>query len=120
MNASERFIKTFKTLLPAPITIAVGLTAITYLIAVFGINNNDSIAIRALNVLEYWEEGLWNPGLMVFAMQAMLMLVLGHVLALTKPVSYIISKVLRFCETTPNAAFVVTLLTVLMGLFNWG
>lgn len=120
MDASERFIKTFKTLLPTPFTIAVGLTAITYLIAVFGITSDDSLGHRALSMLEYWEEGLWNPGLMVFAMQAMLMLVLGHVLALTTPVSFIISKVMRFCETTANAAFVVTLLTVLMGLFNWG
>ena len=120
MNASERFIKTFKTLLPAPFTIAVGLTAITYWIAVFVSDTNESFIPHAISVLEYWEEGLWNKGLLVFALQMMLMLVLGHVLALTKPVDILISKATIFCNNTPNAAAIVTFLTVIVSLFNWG
>ena len=57
---------------------------------------------------------------MVFAMQMMLMLVLGHTLALTKPVNYIISIAVKKCNNTANATALVTLLTVMVGLFNWG
>jgi short-chain fatty acids transporter len=48
------------------------------------------------------------------------MLVLGHTLALTKPVDSIISYATRFCSNTANAAAIVTFLTVLVALFNWG
>ena len=75
---------------------------------------------RAIEILGFWEKGLWNPPLMVFAMQMMLMLVLGHTLALTKPIDKFISQATRFCNDTASAAGVVTFLTVLVALFNWG
>jgi short-chain fatty acids transporter len=120
MNASDKFIKIFKSILPAPFTIAVGLTAITFWIAVFFGKTSQSTLTHAINVLEYWENGLWNKGLMVFALQMMLMLVLGHVLALTQPVNSLINKAVKYCNNTANAAALVTLLTVIVSLFNWG
>ena len=85
-------------------------------------NNSDSenIGAYSIKLLNYWEDGIWDSGLMVFAMQMMLMLVLGHTLALTKPVNYIISIAVKKCNNTANAAALVTLLTVMVGLFNWG
>src|SRR5690606_7335080 len=56
----------------------------------------------------------------VFAVQMMLMLVLGHILALTKPFNNLILMVVKHCTTTAKAAFLVTLLTILVSLFNWG
>ena len=54
-------------------------------------------------------------------MQMMLMLVLGHVLALTKPVDRAIQFfTTRYCNSTASAALMVTLLTVTVALFNWG
>jgi short-chain fatty acids transporter len=50
----------------------------------------------------------------------MLMLVLGHVLAVTKTVSHWIDKVTLFCSNTAQAAAWVTLLTLLVSFFNWG
>ncbi|NNE54612.1 MAG: TIGR00366 family protein, partial [Flavobacteriales bacterium] len=117
---SSRFIHVFRTLLPSPFAIAIVLTIATALLALlFGTFPDDSSKLKQLAL--WWEKGLWDKGLMVFALQAMIMLVLGHVLALTKPVAKLIDKVTkRFCNSTSSAAYTVTLLTVLAGLFNWG
>ena len=50
----------------------------------------------------------------------MLMLVLGHTLALTKAVNSLIKKVTVYCYSTANAAAIVCFLTVIISLFNWG
>ena len=120
MSFSSTIEKTFKTLLPAPFTIAVVLTILTMLLA-FGLTSSEESGLgRIVEVLGFWEKGLWNAPLLVFAMQMMLMLVLGHALALTKPVDSVISYATRFCNNTANAAAIVTFLTVLVALFNWG
>jgi short-chain fatty acids transporter len=120
MSFSSSIEKTFKTLLPAPFTIAVVLTIITMVLA-FTLTSSESTGIdRVTEVLGFWEEGLWNAPLLVFAMQMMLMLVLGHTLALTKPVDSIIGYATRFCNNSANAAAIVTFLTILVALFNWG
>lgn len=120
MSLSNLIEKTFKTLLPAPFTIAVVLTLVTMLLAL-GLTSSDSSGIdRAVEILGFWEKGLWNAPLMVFAMQMMLMLVLGHTLALTKPIDSIIGHATKYCRNTASAAGVVTFLTVLVALFNWG
>lgn len=75
---------------------------------------------RVIDIIALWENGLWNPPLLVFAMQMMLMLVLGHILALSAPAKRIIGLAAKFCDTTPRAAALVTLLTVIVSLFNWG
>ena len=74
---SARLIRVSKTLLPAPFTIAVVLTLVTFILAYF----LSPIQETPLSLLNYWERGLWNSPLLVFAVQMMLMLVLGHVLA---------------------------------------
>ncbi len=120
MSFSSTIEKTFKTLLPAPFTIAVVLTILTMVLA-YTLTSSDSTGIdRVAEVFGFWENGLWNGPLLVFAMQMMLMLVLGHTLALTKPVDAIISYATRFCNNTANAAAIVTFLTVIVALFNWG
>ena len=113
---SARLIRVFKALLPAPFTIAVVLTLVTFVLAYFLSPNQET----PLSLLNYWEKGLWNSPLLVFAVQMMLMLVLGHVLALTKTVSHWINKATLFCSNTAQAAAWVTLLTLLVSFFNWG
>ena len=113
---SARLIRVFKALLPAPFTIAVVLTLVTFVLAYFLSPNQET----PLSLLNYWEKGLWNSPLLVFAVQMMLMLVLGHVLALTKTVSHWIDKATLFCSNTAQAAAWVTLLTLLVSFFNWG
>ena len=113
---SARLIRVFKALLPAPFTIAVVLTLVTFVLAYFLSPNQET----PLSLLNYWEKGLWNSPLLVFAVQMMLMLVLGHVLALTKTVSHWIDKATLFCSNMAQAAAWVTLLTLLVSFFNWG
>jgi short-chain fatty acids transporter len=121
VSFTDRYTKAFKNLLPAPFTIAVVLTIVTFTIAFFTTQpNTESGGSYAIQLLKYWEEGIWNSGLLVFAMQMMLMLVLGHVLALTKPVNNIINLAVKKCNSTAKSAALVTLLTVLVSLFNWG
>ena len=121
MSFTEKYTKVFRYLLPAPFTIAVILSLVTFLIALFATRPVDvGMGSYAVDLLEYWETGLWNSGLLVFALQMMLMLVLGHVLALTKPVDALINRVVKYCNTTAQSAAIVTALTVIVSLFNWG
>ena len=121
MSFSTKYSQLFKFLLPTPFTIAVILTLLTFLIAlIVTLPDSSSISSYSIDLIKYWEEGVWNSGLMVFAMQMMLMLVLGHVLALTKPVDHLLSITVKSCNSTAKAAAIVTLLTVMVSLFNWG
>ena len=120
MSFSDKFIRVVKAVLPAPFTIAVILTVFTWCLAFFFGNFEGSFSTRFLAVAASWEAGLWSNSLLVFAMQMMLMLVLGHVLALSKPIDVSIQKALMFCKDTASSAAVVVFLTMLVGLFNWG
>lgn len=121
MNFSEKYAKLFQLLLPSPFAIAVILTFITFFIALFTTQPEDvGFLAYSVDLANFWQQGLWSDGLLVFAVQMMLMLVLGHVLALTKPVEYILNRLVFYCNTTAKAAFIVTILTVLVSFFNWG
>ena len=65
MNFTERFIKLFKSILPAPFTIAILLTVLTFLLALV-LTNNSGKELYIINVLEYWEKGLWDGRVKVF------------------------------------------------------
>jgi len=121
MKFTDRYTRAFTYLLPSPFTIAILLTAIIFCIAfVYNYDSNQSNFHSIQNLFEHWEQGLWNNALMVFAMQMMLMLVLGHVLALTPLVSKLIDAVISYANNTSKAAFLVTILTISVSLFNWG
>lgn len=75
---------------------------------------------RLVSIVSYWEEGIWNTGLLVFAYQMMLILVLGHVLVLSKPMERLIHRLTFFVKNTANAAVIVALTTMLVSFFNWG
>ncbi|MAU26489.1 MAG: short-chain fatty acid transporter [Muricauda sp.] len=109
----------FRRYLPSPFTIAILLTVLTLVLALFltepSQNENQLTAI-----LSYWESGIWNNGLLVFAYQMMLILVLGHVLVLSKPVERVIMHLTKHVHNTSNAAVLVALPTMLVSFFNWG
>lgn len=113
---TDKYADYFRRLLPTPFTIALLLTLLTVVIALIWGGDDTG----ALDILDFWSAGLWDKGLMVFAMQMMLMLVLGHVLALTPPVNRIIGLAVKGCRNTATSAALVTLLTVAVSLFNWG
>ena len=121
MSFSERFARVFRSVLPAPFTIAIALTLITFLLAlIFTRPESVGWGSYSFSLLQSWEENMWDVPLLGFALQMMLMLVLGHSLALTRPVNRVISMAVRYCDSTPKAAALVTLLTIAVALFNWG
>ncbi len=120
MKFTDRYAKGFSHLLPTPFTIAIFLTVVVFAIAFFYTNGESSVAKQLFNIANQWEKGLWNGPLMVFAMQMMLMLVLGHVLALSPPVNAFIEWLIKDVRSTSKAAYVVSLTTIIVSLFNWG
>ena len=111
MNKIEHILR---RMLPSPFSIAIILTIIIVLVALILTDK------KLIEILTFWEEGLWNSSLMNFAMQMMLMLVLGYVIALTKTFNKIINHITFFCTNTANAAFVVSFSTIIVSFLNWG
>jgi len=117
-NFANRFEWWFRTLLPMPFTIALILTLITFIAAfLFAPFESDQ---RAIDLIVMWENGMWNGNLLVFAVQMMLILILGHVLALSPIVDRAIKKGLYLCTDTASSAAIVSFFTILTGYFNWG
>lgn len=115
----SRFIElAFKKLIPAPFTLAVLLTLFTIILAFFFMGNPS--AGTALNILQYWQEGMWEPSLLVFAVQMMLILVLGHVLVLSKPAAWITEKLTNLVSGNSSAVVLISTSTMIVAFFNWG
>ena len=119
MSIAAKFQKVLGTLLPGPFTIAVLLTFFTFILALI-ITEPKAEENHFLQLLLFWEQGLWHSPLLVFAIQMMLMLVLGHALALSKPINNIISKGVTYCNDTAYSAAIVTFFTLLVSFLNWG
>jgi short-chain fatty acids transporter len=121
VSFAEHFERWFRTLLPGPFTIAVLLTVFTFLISfLFGNFADGGIVSKTVMLMQYWENGLWEPGMLVFAVQMMLMLVLGHVLALSRGADRVINAVLHRVKSPAAAAVMVLVTTMVVAWFNWG
>ena len=121
MNITKAIEIFFKKFIPSPFTIAVLLTILTIVLALFFAKPNlIGFGDYAIELLQYWENGIWSSDLLEFAYQMMLILVLGHVLVLSKPVSNLIMKITRYCNDTASSAAIVACLTMLVAFFNWG
>ncbi|MFY0603838.1 MAG: short-chain fatty acid transporter [Flavobacteriaceae bacterium] len=121
MRITKAIENIFKNYLPSPFTIAILLTLLTIVLALLFTKPIDAgWGSYTIDVLQFWEQGIWSNSLLVFAYQMMLILVLGHVLVLSKPVSKAILKVTQYCTTTSSAAAIVACATMLVAFFNWG
>ena len=110
----ERIENIMRKTLPSPFSIAIILTIV---IVIFSLLVTDK---EIVEIAIFWEQGLWNSSLMNFAMQMMLMLVLGYVIALTKNFKTLISIIIKFCNNTSNSALIVAFTTIIMSFINWG
>ena len=108
-----------KGFLPTPFTIAVLLTFLTFFLAFF-FTESKVEGNYLLQIFSFWEQGVWNSQLLVFALQMMLMLVLGHTLALSGAINKLILHVVKSCNSTSKSAAIITFFTILVSLFNWG
>lgn len=119
MNGTKVIENIFKRYMPSPFAIAVLLTFLTILLA-YLFTESTSEENHVAIILSYWENGIWNSGLLVFAYQMMLILVLGHVLVLSKPMERLILSLTKYVKNSANAAVLVALPTMLVSFFNWG
>ena len=108
-----------KRFFPTPFTIAVLLTFLTFFLAFF-FTESKVEENYLLEIFSFWEQGVWNSQLLVFALQMMLMLVLGHTLALSGAINKLILHVVKSCNSTSKSAAIITFFTILVSLFNWG
>ena len=104
----------FRKYLPSPFSISIFLTFFSIILALILTNTSlNTILIK-------WEKGLWNPPLMVFTTQMILMLVLGYVLGLTHFANKIIKKITKWCYNNSYSAAIVAFFSILVSLLNWG
>jgi short-chain fatty acids transporter len=119
MNITKTIEIIFKRFLPSPFAIAILLTALTMVLALF-ITEAPKGETHFLAILSFWEHGIWNNALLVFAYQMMLILVLGHILVLSKPMNSLIAGLTNLVSNTSNAVLLVAGTTMIVSFFNWG
>ena len=124
MSLIEKYIKGIRFLLPSPFSIALLLTLFTIFLALIwpsqSLSENQNWLDKFTNILNSWNDGLWNVKGLSFAIQMMLMLLLGHVLALSSPVNNAINQLLPFCSSNARSALIITFFTLVLSWFNWG
>ena len=109
----------FRRFLPSPFSIALLLTAMTFVLALI-FTEPQTTDPYWLSLLGYWEQGIWQKDLLVFAYQMMLILVLGHMLVLSPVMNRFISAMTSGIKGTTHAVVLVSVLTMLVSFFNWG
>ncbi len=113
----------FRRCVPDPFVIAIGLFALTVVLAMtlgeYPADKN-GLADRALHLLDAWrgDSGIWK--LLGFGMQMCLILVTGHALAATRPVRAVIDRLAGLPRSTSGAAVLVSAVACIAGLINWG
>ncbi len=118
---AQQFENTFRRLLPSPLAIAFILTIIAFGVALFT-TRPDGVGLGSysLDLAEMWQNGLWQSGLLAFTVQMMLILVLGHIIALSPVVTRFTDLLSNRIQNGTQAAVWVGGLTILVALFNWG
>ena len=106
------FTKLVERYLPDPFIFVILLTLITF--AAASIFTPSS----SINVLHAWGNGFWN--LLSFAMQMLLVLITGYMLASTPLISKVLEKLATLANTAPKAIILVTFISLLASWLNWG
>ncbi len=110
--------------IPDPFVLAIGLTAITAILAMvlpgtFAERSSDGPSKAGLLIDAWWgDDGLWK--LLQFGMQMILVLVTGYALASSPPVRRLIGAIADLPTSTATAAALVAFVAVFTGLVNWG
>lgn len=120
MKFSKSFERIFRAILPSPFSIALILTIVTVILAFILKPSSTSFWDYSNDLFVGWNKEMWSNNKLAFAVQMMLMLLLGHILALSKPVEIFLSKLVSFCTSNIKAAIYITFFTILISLFNWG
>ncbi len=108
-RASVRLVERY---LPDPYIFVILLTFIAAAAAVIGENRSP------MEVITMWGNGFW--GLLVFAMQMLLVLLTGHMLANTPLIKSWLSALASLAKSAGSAIILVTLVSLIASWINWG
>ena len=118
---SAKIERLFRTLLPSPFSIAILLSVISFVcVLVFQKPITFTSTDYAIELISVWSSGIWSSSGLVFLVQMMLMLILGHVLALTPIAKKAINLLTSIPKNNSQAAALICIATMLMSFFNWG
>lgn len=104
--------RVFRHVMPDPFVLAVLLTLLTLVLARLATGTTFPQLVDA------WSSGLW--GLLAFGMQMCLILVTGHALASSPPVSALLDRLAKLLRTPAQAVLLVAFVAVVFGALNWG
>lgn len=110
----------FQRYFPSPLSIALLLSLFSFVLALLFTKGTSSIFSYSVELADHWYAGIFKSSLLEFTVHMMLILVLGHIIALSALAKRLIDRVLVFCDSTAKSAFLVSLLTIIVAFFNWG
>lgn len=108
---------------PSPFAIALLLTILVFGLSLWNsIQASGSMLEGVSNLSMAWYNGLWDSsaGGLYFAFQMILILVLGHVLALTPVFRTFINALTHYCTNSSNTAIIVSITAIILAYINWG
>lgn len=119
MKLADRIFYMLRNSLPSPLSIAILLTIVVFGVTCFTVTPvpNETVLSTVFNL---WEQGVWSTGGLVFLVQMMLMLILGHVLALTNLANQLINRLVGVTNNPQLMVWLVCFATLLVSWFNWG
>ncbi|MAJ98040.1 MAG: short-chain fatty acid transporter [Flavobacteriales bacterium] len=112
--------KLFNKILPSPFSIGIFLTIVSIILSTFFYGGNSPLKTNFKLTIKNWENGMWDPPLLVFCFQMMLMLILGYSLAKCKLIEKLISKISIICNNNSSSCFYVCFFSILISYLNWG
>lgn len=105
--------------IPSPFSLALFLSLITAVAAaIFTRPTSTPIGTYLPLLASYWETGFWE--LLEFSMQMMLILILGHALALSVWANAAFERLVALPKNGIQAVLLVGSLSMLFALINWG
>ncbi len=111
-SLANTFSKIVRRWLPDAFLFAVILTFVVFILGMFFQGQSP------VKMVQYWGDGFWK--LLAFAMQMVLVLVTGHVLAKTQFVESILKAITDLAKG-PEQAIIITTITALFACWiNWG
>jgi len=111
----DRISAFFRATAPDPFVIAVLLTLVTFLLALFRTDSSAGDLVAA------WSDpkaGVWK--FLPFAMQMCLILVTGHAVAASKPIAHFLRRLADMPKSGAQAAAMIAIVATTLGVFNWG
>ncbi len=114
--------RTIGRFIPDPFVLAIALTLLTALLALFlpgTFSDRGEISLPTAILESWWgSNGLWK--LLEFSMQMAVILVTGYALAASTPIKTLIHGIASLPTSTATGAMLVAFIAILTGLINWG